>query len=340
MHNQKVIFIHVPKTGGTSLNCSIEGTEWQTKPDYFYRHLIYETKRPNCGDIFDSNKNDQYFNHPIFFFVRDPIDRLFSEYYFLRNRKEFMSLLPRKPRDFFEYCRFGETTNSMIKFLIGEKIFSNRKITQELFEDLIAQIEKLDIGIGIFDRYADSLSYLSDHLNYNWAETIDIKRITIDKPSQVELLDAKKEQIIELNHFDYALYNFAIEKLEAASFTNKDIQFRGNKYDYVLKYTQRFIIIESIITCKELFTENKSYFNSLNLMLHKQVNNGFDYMTNWNKLFIDSFIRTYGDSKIEEEIHLLKTDDPLDKIFEVAKIISNYYPKLPYKIRSRKMSHI
>ena len=52
--SSKNIFIHIPKTGGTTINCIMNKTEWQTTPDFYYRHIIYETKKSNTEDIFDS----------------------------------------------------------------------------------------------------------------------------------------------------------------------------------------------------------------------------------------------------------------------------------------------
>ena len=55
--------------------------------------------------------------------VRDPVDRLISEYYFLRERKNFMDLLKKKPRDFNDYILNPQTQNYTIGFLVGKRIF-------------------------------------------------------------------------------------------------------------------------------------------------------------------------------------------------------------------------
>ncbi len=41
----KNIFIHIPKTGGTAINCAMNNSERQTQADFNYRHIDYQTKR-------------------------------------------------------------------------------------------------------------------------------------------------------------------------------------------------------------------------------------------------------------------------------------------------------
>lgn len=330
MTDKKSIFIHVPKTGGTSINCDMNNTKWQTKPDFYYRHIIYETKKSNSGDIFDPLKNEQYQNFNIFFFVREPIQRLFSEYYFLKDRKEFISLLPRRPKNFYEYCCFTNTSNSMIKFLLGESMYSPKRIDNDLYDEFIFQVEKLKIRIGVFEQYTDSLNYISSSFGVDWSDSIEMKRITINKPVVLELTDEELAEIKEFNKYDYKLYDYALSCINNSNFDKKTINLTGSKYDYVLIYTQRFIIIESNIKHKDFITNNRRFFQELNMFLHKNVKNGFDYMTEWNRHFINAINHAYKDKKIADAISLLEINDPLEKMFAMADIINNNFNKLSY----------
>ena len=49
----KNIFIHIPKTGGTTINTAMHNVYWQTKMDFNYRHFNSTTKSSTCGDIFN-----------------------------------------------------------------------------------------------------------------------------------------------------------------------------------------------------------------------------------------------------------------------------------------------
>lgn len=115
------IFIHIPKTGGTTINTSMQGSSWAMEPNFYYRHIVLKEKRSNSADIFDPANCEKYQGYNIFMMVRDPIDRLISEYYFLKERKNFMDLLRKQPRDFNDYILNPQTQNYMTGFLCWQK---------------------------------------------------------------------------------------------------------------------------------------------------------------------------------------------------------------------------
>ena len=100
---EKVIFIHIPKTGGTTINTAMNNSFWQTEVGFNYRHIL-PNKTSNSGDIFNPDNITQFKDYKIFMMLRDPIDRIISEYYFIKERKEFIDLLKNKPKDYkYEY---------------------------------------------------------------------------------------------------------------------------------------------------------------------------------------------------------------------------------------------
>jgi hypothetical protein len=96
----RCIFVHIPRTGGTSLEEVIWG--WPRTPDQLWmgfidefhnkyqtgglQHLLASQIRLEVGpDIFGS-----YFK---FAFVRNPFDRLVSQYHFMRRRPDLRQLI-------------------------------------------------------------------------------------------------------------------------------------------------------------------------------------------------------------------------------------------------------
>ena len=85
MLKETQIFIHVPKTGGTTLNCTLHGTDIPQDPSFNYRHIALGTQLSNSGDIFNPLKYDKYQAYKIFMLLRHPVDRILSEYYFIKE---------------------------------------------------------------------------------------------------------------------------------------------------------------------------------------------------------------------------------------------------------------
>ena len=122
---EKTIFIHIPKTGGTTINAAMNNSFWQTETGFNYRH-IEANKVSNSGDIFEPENINKFKDCKIFMMLRHPIDRMISEYYFIKERKEFMDLLKNKPKDFTSYIKNKQTQNGVVNFLVGRRIYSRR----------------------------------------------------------------------------------------------------------------------------------------------------------------------------------------------------------------------
>ena len=241
MHKKQIkksnIFIHIPKTGGTTINCAMNNSEWQTTPDFNYRHIDYKTKRSNSADIFNPLKYELYEQHNIFMLLRHPIDRLLSEYSFIKTRPEFMNLIKPTPKDFDSYIKNKQTQNYMIGFLVGKRMYDTSFVDRDDLELVKNAIRNINIKVGIFDHYAASLSYFSEYSNLKWPKKIDIKRITLNRPTVADISEETKLLILKNNALDLNLYQYALDIFNSKikNISNKKVQFKGNKYDYVLE---------------------------------------------------------------------------------------------------------
>ena len=262
----KNIFIHIPKTGGTTINCAMNKSQWQTKPDFNYRHIIYETKKSNCEDIFLPENYPKYLEFKIFMLLRNPIDRLISEYYFIKDRHEFMSLIRPIPRNLKEYIKNNQTNNYMIGFLVGKRMYDKNLVNEKDYELVIKAIENLNIHVGLFEEFEKSLHYFSTQTKIKWPKNIPIKRITLSRPKFNDVSDEIKDLILKHNALDFKLYNYCKTRFDDQTLPlkkNSNFNFIGNKYDYVLKYTQRFVLLEIALKNK-LFIQKTIFVPKIN----------------------------------------------------------------------------
>ena len=320
---QQPIFIHIPKTGGTSINCVMKGTEWQTPLDYHYRHLDFDTKTSTCGDIFDNKNNKTYQKEFIFMMLRHPVDRLISEYYYIRNNHEFMDFLTTKPDSFSAYVDNVQTSNYMLKFLDGQRIYSESQLTQKRASEIIESIDNLNIHVGIFEEYDRSLSYFSEVGDFDWPETIDVKRATINRPTVKQIPSDVLEKILTTNQLDIQLYMHCKAKLieRTQKLAINKIKYQGGKLDFVIPYTMWNCILDIELTNDTFIEENKTFFVTLNTYLHKTTGSGREYAKNWMKLFKKSVALYFKATKFAKQIKQIKKPSPIDEIIAVARAI-------------------
>jgi hypothetical protein len=332
------IFIHIPKTGGTTINCAMNNSDWQTTPDFNYRHIDYKTKRSNSADIFNPLKYELYEQHNIFMLLRHPIDRLLSEYSFIKTRPEFMNLIKPTPKDFDSYVKSKQTQNYMIGFLVGKRMYDTSFVDRDDLELVKNAIRNINIKVGIFEQYAASLSYFSEYSNLKWPKKIDIKRITLNRPTVADISEETKLLILKNNVLDLDLYQYALDIFNSKikNISNKKVQFKGNKYDYVLKFTQRFNILETTLTSLDFLKTNPLFFEKLNNHLHHviRVKDGKNYVALWNKAFINALKNSFSNTSLCNDIITNAThEDPLERNIQIGNCINRCFKNTPKNLK-------
>ena len=335
------IFIHIPKTGGTTINCAMNNSEWQTTPDFNYRHIDYKTKRSNSADIFNPLKYDLYEKYNVFMLLRHPLDRLLSEYSFIKTRPEFMRLIKPIPKNFETYIKSKQTQNYMIGFLVGKRMYDTTYVTKDDLDLVKNGIRNIDIKVGIFEEYAASLSYFSEYSKLKWPRKIDIKRITLNRPSVAEISEETKTLILKNNTLDLELYEyaFALFNEKTKDISKKNILFKGNKYDYVLKFTQRFNLLETTLSNLDFIKTNPLFFEKLNNHLHHnlRVKDGKTYVSLWNRAFIHALENGCSNTPLYNDIITNATqEDPLEQNILIGNCINRSFKPIPKHINQFK----
>ena len=325
------IFIHIPKTGGTTINAALKKTYWQTTPDFYYRHILPKTRVSNAGDIFDPKNIDKYLLYHVFMMMRDPIDRTISEYYFIRERKTFMNLISKTPIDFKKYINSTQTQNGVINFLIGNPFFSSIPSTEKHLENIIKCIEDINISVGIFEHFNTSLQYFSEQSDLKWKSNVEVKRITFLRPKKDEIEEELKNLLLKKNKLDNDLYQYCLDR-----FLNKNnlelsgnVKFIKDKYNHVIPYAFNFCFFEFCLKNKKYILVQEPFFKSLTFFILKErkINDGKTFVTLWNHAYINVMNELHPDSPLVFKLKKIDLilNDPFESSIEIAQCIDDFF---------------
>lgn len=242
MHNAPLFFLHLPRTGGTTVddiffnNIPPDRVIRIYRRDEFEKYkYIEEGELENIdyitGHILLSGLNPPQFygrNVRAFTFLRDPVKRLFSEYIFLKTWKN---------QHLYEYLNsrnisFGEYVTSHDKALkYRGKNFMTRCLSGDSLEetDLAQSLEKAKFNLernliffGLQERFMESMLLLARKAGLKNA--LHQRRNSLNYGAGQKMSDEERELAIEYNGADIELYRFAADLFE------KRIQAEGEEF--------------------------------------------------------------------------------------------------------------
>lgn len=216
------LFIHIPKTAGTSVRkelerkvnvvidypkhqSSIVSDTIYTKQDFYRLHQYLEsTSSWLVGHIKLNKYSRLYSPRSVCTFVRDPIEQVLSHY-----------------NHFVKYANYSRG----VECFIHEKRFCNVQSTY------LSNVPLALLGcLGIQDEYQSSLTLVNAHFNVSLRNTL--KNVNHDKSTNVTKLDDSViEQILNNNSDDVKLYQRA-----KALFHARYQHFKQNQHEWVHGY--------------------------------------------------------------------------------------------------------
>lgn len=215
-----LIFMHIPKTGGTTLLKILE-QQYNRNELWYGNNNLPSKKEANilkCITGHFSFGVHSFYSRKFKYFtmVRHPVDRLVSLYFQILSDKEhhfYKDILPLSFEEFILNNKFNVlTVNQQVKFFAGKGYISCHVDDSDL-EQAKKNLEFFTV-VGLTERFNESL-FLMKKL-HGWNEVFFKKANTriISKNTKKSLKPEIKNIILEKNQLDLTLFEYINKRLD------------------------------------------------------------------------------------------------------------------------------
>lgn len=226
---ESVIFLHLPKTAGTTLNRLIEW-EYPLTEMYSVDPVLFEWSYARLRNLPKKRlrKTRIFKGHMLFGLhevlpqpatyitvLRNPVDRVLSAYYFMRGYKlhPLYWKLRRNKWSLEEYVE--RTTRDNVQCKIIANAAYHEPCTQEIMERALQHLDRYFSVVGLSERFEESLALMK--LRFGWQlKSYSAFNVTRSRPKRQDLPQTSLDMIAERNRFDVALYRHATKLFEEA----------------------------------------------------------------------------------------------------------------------------
>ncbi len=238
--NDLLVFAHIPKTAGSTFKRLLDrqfpsskmqrvGPDYQGSIDHIKSLSAQDKARIQCLSGHLPFGIHQYFQQKKLHyvsFVRDPIDRALSEYFFFRKQPQLMPLIgldvgtTLSPQAFWEHQSSMGMLDFQTRVLSGydnmvESVMPPyQKMTVENADSLIEGIADSFSLIGTVEQFDESLLLMKQR--FGWRNICYIRRNVAPKSKErFQLKQALGEEIRNLNPMDCKLYAHIRKMIDA-----------------------------------------------------------------------------------------------------------------------------
>jgi len=226
---EAIIFLHLPKTAGTTLNRLIEW-EYSLGEMYSVDPVLFEWSFARLRRLSKRRlrRTRMFKGHMLFGLhevlpqpatyitvLRDPVERVLSAFYFMRSYK--LHPLYWKFRNekwtVEEFVQRSTRDNVQCKIIANAHYHS--PCTQEVLDRAIDHLDNYFSVVGLSERFEESLALMK--LRFGWQlNSYSSFNVTRARPKKGDLPQATLDLISEKNRFDVALYQHAVRLFESA----------------------------------------------------------------------------------------------------------------------------
>lgn len=232
-----LLFVHVPKTGGTTLRSVLQemyGESYIYCQDPRLDSMKAAMERYSClhihpavfegRSVWPHRELFQEKNWPllqgcdIFVIFRNPTDQAISLYLYVMQY--FAKLPPEQlaaggapiPKTFHEYFETPDSLNMQLAFLLGKsQMATGTPLTANDVELGKRLLRDLDVKVGILERYAESLSLFEAFAGRQIpSRRIEVQNRMVDPSSLTDIDDEARRFIQARNTLDEELYQHAL----------------------------------------------------------------------------------------------------------------------------------
>jgi hypothetical protein len=230
---ETLIFVHVPKAAGSTLNtiirdlygrdaiCHINGYRTDSEGVLKLRGLPAEQRRKIkvlCGHIpFGLHDHvPQPFTYVTI--VRDPVERIISYYYYVARRPDHFhhQVVAGGKMSLAEYIELPHiwVHDAQAKIFAG---FDSPSLPpRDLLALAMDNLAQYFAVVGLTERFDETLARIGRHMN--WPPiSYQPTNVTKDRPKQTQISPALLDRIRELNQLDLELYDWAVRRFERQS---------------------------------------------------------------------------------------------------------------------------
>jgi hypothetical protein len=226
---EAVIFLHLPKTAGTTVNRLIEW-EYRLSEMYSVDPVLFKWSAAHLRKLPAGRlkKIRMFKGHMVFGLhevlsqpatyitvLRDPVDRVISAFYFMRSYKLHPLYWKLRHNNWTleDFVRRYQRENVQAKVVAGSEY--DAPCTPEILEKAKQNLRRHFSVVGLSERLEESLALMK--LRFGWKlASYSSFNVTRSRPKKDDLPKATLDLIREKNTFDIELYQCAREIFESA----------------------------------------------------------------------------------------------------------------------------